>query len=126
MCSYRFPSWLKIRKNRETDPNSAEQEDFVPGSKGSVSVGLLGITRDILHSDIDGKDACDIPKEEPQPISVPKDPPDSLNIAERHIDFSLRWEVNSRKSLGGVFYVHALSLLMGKLYSTIIDATWYF
>lgn len=82
----------EIREKRETDPNSAKQEDFVPSSKGSVSVGLLGLTRDILHSDIDAKDACDIPKEEPQPIPVPKDPQDSLNIAQRRIDFSLRWE----------------------------------
>lgn len=79
----------EIRENRETNTNSAEREDSVPSSKGSVSVGLLGLTRDILHSDIDGKDACDMPKEEPQPISVPKDPQYSLNIAEQHIDFSL-------------------------------------
>ncbi|XP_073138115.1 CRM-domain containing factor CFM2, chloroplastic [Henckelia pumila] len=80
----------EIRENQETDTNSVEREDFVPSSKGSVSVGRLGLTRESLHSDIDGKDLYDMPMEEPQPISVPKDPQNSLNIAERHLDFSLR------------------------------------
>ncbi|XP_075501213.1 CRM-domain containing factor CFM2, chloroplastic isoform X2 [Primulina tabacum] len=82
----------EIMENQETDTNSAGQEDFVLSSKGSASVGRLDLTTDILHSNIDGKEACDMPREEPPPVSVPKDLQDSLKIAEQRIDFSLRRE----------------------------------